>query len=198
MVSRREQERARRRAERERQLAERQHAEDVVFEAMTGKKAPVRDPNQLTDPNVVRNQIVTAYGRGRRGGPDTAAAARDLGVSRRTVQRWLSGGTGVSPQHRQGLQRAARRAAETKTGRRRALGEEPRRGGKNMKVKGFQGPTEAGVTYSRNRTVTRQLDADQVDELRLAFAEDGYDGARGWINGNMEEYLEGWRIERLD
>jgi transcription termination factor NusB len=65
-----------------------------------------------------------------------------------------------------------------------------------MKVKGFQGPDI--VDYARNRTVTRQLDADQVDELRSAFAEDGYDGARSWIDRNMQEYLEGWRIERLD
>lgn len=32
-----------------------------------------------------------SYGTGPRGGPDTAAAAEKLGVSRRTVQRWLHG-----------------------------------------------------------------------------------------------------------
>jgi hypothetical protein len=34
------------------------------------------------------------FGVGRRGGPDTAAAAAELGVSRRSVQRWLRPGTG--------------------------------------------------------------------------------------------------------
>lgn len=35
--------------------------------------------------------LALSYGSGPRGGPDTAAAAVALGVSRRTVQRWLHG-----------------------------------------------------------------------------------------------------------
>lgn len=198
MVSRREQERQQRRAERERVRAERQRTEDIVFEAVTGRRAPVRDPAAINSADVVRDQVITAYGRGRRGGPDTAAAAQDLGVSQRSVQRWLSGQTGLSPEHRQGLQRAAIRSARTKTGRRRALSQQPRPTGRDMKVKGSQGPSEGGVAYSRDRTVTRQLTADQVEDLQSRWTEDGHDGAMTWLNGNMQEYLEGWRIERLD
>ena len=39
----------------------------------------------------LRFVLTVAYGAGARGGPDTAAAAAALGVSRRQVQRWLHG-----------------------------------------------------------------------------------------------------------
>ncbi len=57
------------------------------------------DPAGL--PPWTREQVAVVltllFGAGRRGGPDTTAAAAALGVSRRSVQRWLHPGPGPTP-----------------------------------------------------------------------------------------------------
>lgn len=52
------------------------------WEAITG------NPRQRP----LRDQLKQMFGKNARGGPDTAAAAAELGVSPRTVQRWLQKG----------------------------------------------------------------------------------------------------------
>ncbi|MFK4298193.1 hypothetical protein ABH924_003354, partial [Arthrobacter sp. GAS37] len=39
----------------------------------------------------LHNQLIAAYGTNRRGGVDTAKAAKSLGVTQRAVNYWLSG-----------------------------------------------------------------------------------------------------------
>ena len=60
---------------------------------MTGPAAGPGDALAGADTSWTRDQLAVAllmlFGPTRRGGPDTAAAAAELGVSRRTVQRWL-------------------------------------------------------------------------------------------------------------
>ena len=62
---------------------------------MTGPGAGGNNDPADAPPAWTRDQLAVAllmlFGPARRGGPDTAAAAAELGVSRRTVQRWLRG-----------------------------------------------------------------------------------------------------------
>lgn len=50
-----------------------------LFEAITGR------PSDKS----IRDQVREVYGTNSRGGANTAAAAEDLGVSARTIQRWI-------------------------------------------------------------------------------------------------------------
>lgn len=60
---------------------------------MTGPATVPGDAPDGAATTWTRDQVAVAllmlFGSARRGGPDTAAAAAELGVSRRTVQRWL-------------------------------------------------------------------------------------------------------------
>lgn len=58
----------------------------AVFKAMTGRKLPA----EITDP---REAIGYLYGTNRRGNPNAAAAAAELGVSPDTVRRWIRADT---------------------------------------------------------------------------------------------------------
>ena len=66
---------------------------------MTGPGAGESEEAVDAPPAWTRDQLAVAllmlFGPTRRGGPDTAAAAAELGVSRRTVQRWLRAPAGV-------------------------------------------------------------------------------------------------------
>lgn len=66
---------------------------------MTGPGAGGSEESVDAPPAWTRDQLAVAllmlFGPARRGGPDTAAAAAELGVSRRTVQRWLRAPSGA-------------------------------------------------------------------------------------------------------
>ena len=69
------------------------------------------------------------FGTGRRGGPDTARAARQLGVSRSTVQRWVRAGLPNTPTARRIQTRHRRWLNETKAGRAKTTDRIGQRGG---------------------------------------------------------------------
>lgn len=60
-----------------------------IFEALADRTPHPRAKRMLTD----------LFGRSARGGPNTAAAAEGLGVSRRTVQRWIHDGIPARSPH---------------------------------------------------------------------------------------------------
>ena len=63
------------------------HGGSKIFKAIADKTPRPRAKRMLT----------YLFGKGPRGGPDTAKAAQGLGVSRRTIQRWVSDGLPKTP-----------------------------------------------------------------------------------------------------
>src|SRR5664279_1619399 len=85
----------------------------LLFASLTGREGDVS--GQPTGD--VPAMLTAAYGPGPRGGVHTRAAAADLGVSQRTVQRWVAGEghqrNRPAPEHLRTLARKARQAATT-------------------------------------------------------------------------------------
>lgn len=85
-----------------------------VWEAL---KAAAGTPQQPTAGQVLRD----LFGPGRGDGPDTAKAAQALGVSRRTVQRWMHDGLPNTPVAKRLQKRHRRWRNESQAGRRATL-----------------------------------------------------------------------------
>lgn len=72
-----------------------------LFEAFTGDQADVDD---------ISDAITELYGTNSRGGPNTREAAEQLGVSQRTVQRWIKGEQAPSARNAPAVEDAKREA----------------------------------------------------------------------------------------
>lgn len=167
-----------------------------LFGAMTGRGGNVAGGGSLTD------KLVAAFGPGKRGAAvDVRAAAKGLGVTPRTVQRWVSGQIrSPKPGHAKQLDKMARQAATTKAGRRAALaavrGDRASRFGATLDLQGTQGPTD----YERPKRRTRlDLTGADVDDMRDAYEAGGDQGLVSWANGWLDQnYVDDWNIERID
>lgn len=154
----------------------------------------------------VRAQLEAAFGT-RRGRLDTAAAAAGMGVSQRTVQRWVASEgrqrSRPSPAHRQQLQKRSRQAATTKRGRRRALAQAraaiPARRATDLRIHGTQGPRRAGVDYTRaRRSSTVEMTPQTYQQLLDAYEQGGESGARSFLEGLWDqEYVQDWRFTSI-
>lgn len=172
----------------------------TIFSALTGKKA---DVSGKADGNV--SGMLMAIGGSStktKSGIDLTRAAKSLGVSRRTVERWFKtsqtgSGQRPSPQHSKAMATKARQAATTKRGRRAALGASNVRKhitsrGARITISGEQGPI-IGSDYRRRRTTTLDLDPDQAAAMMDAFEEGGEKGFMTWANNFWdEEYVSDW------
>ena len=175
----------------------------TLFTALTGRAGDVSGKADA-DP---AGMLLAAFGEGRRGGVNTRAAAQGLGVSQRTVQRWLApeGHQRSRPSagHRKTLTASARRAATTKQGRRRALAD-ARDGAKarritRLSVTGMQGPTVDGKEYRRYRKVDINLDPDAVESMWGAYEDGGDKGLVSWLAGYAgDEYVPDWGFDSID
>lgn len=158
----------------------------------------------------VRAQLIAAFGSSGRdpSRPDTAAAAKGLGVSQRSVQRWLKKGGGLSTGHNEVLQRRARQVMTTKRGRQRAIAASQRTGktsrpvgksGKGLRVGGVQGiVTETEDDY-RDRETSVMVTDEDLDALREVWAEHGDAGAAAWIHSHWDEHYVGkWHFQSID
>lgn len=170
-----------------------------VFSALTGRRNADVSGSSRGD---LRGQLVAAFGSSKRDAskPDTAAAAKGLGVSQRTVQRWLAPS---SKQHQKPkaetlkkLTTRARQAATTKTGRARALAQTLTAKGvppaMRFTVAGNQG-TEP--QYHRPRTVNFDLDDPQHAQAFIdAYVDGGEQGALDYLAKNADEIygVPGW------
>lgn len=176
----------------------------ALFSGLTGRGGDVsgRPDGDL------RTLLQTAFGEGRRpGGVDTRAAAEGLGVTQRTVQRWLAGAGrqshGASPEHMKAIARKARQAASTQAGRRAATaavrqGPLPRTGAR-LTVRGMQGPMRSGSDYRRTRAVDFDLEPGDVDGLLSAYERGGDRAAVGWLEGHADAtYVADWSFESID
>lgn len=167
-----------------------------IFNALTGRGGDITTGGTLTD------KLVAAFGPGRRGATvNTQAAAKALGVTPRTIQRWVKGEIrNPKPSHAQALAKAARQAATTKAGRKAALaaarGDRASKRGATMRIRGQQGPLD----YERyGRTVTLDLNPEQVEAMRDAYEAGGDKGMLGWTTTELDQnYVADWNIVTID
>ncbi len=175
----------------------------TLFGALTGRAGDVtgRPDGDL------RGMLQAAFGEGRRpGGVDTRSAAQGLGVTQRTVQRWLAGADRqrhqANPQHLKAIASRARQAASTQRGRRTSVADVRQgplaRRGARLSVRGVQGPIRAGTDYRRLRRVDVELQPEDVDALLSAYERGGDRAFVSWLEGHMDQqYVADWGFESI-
>ncbi len=181
----------------------------TLFSAFSGNPA---DVSGRADADV-RGMLLAIGGPGKtKSGIDLSAAAKELGVTRRTVERWVTtagersklGGANLAKVRTQ-----SRQAATTKQGRRKAVarvrdaggpgGSSIARYGSKITLKGSQGPAAAGKDYLRNRSISLQLDPESAQGMFDAYAEGGDKGFVSWMEGYAgDTYVDGWSIGSID
>ncbi|MFK0074604.1 hypothetical protein [Arthrobacter woluwensis] len=188
---------------------------DAFFTFFSGRRgadtsgaAPQADASTEARVDQLRGQLIAAFGTNRRGGVDTKAAAKALGVSQRSVNYWLAGKYKPSEQHQKTVQRRSRQAATTKRGRQRLAQDARNRLAKLPKGKtpqifvvGVQGPNNAQADYLRHRVtnIFQNLTPTDVDDFIKAWEEHGEQGAKDWLtNAYGSRYLEDWGFESID
>src|SRR5690606_10238966 len=137
-------------------------------------------------------------------GIDLGAAAKRLGVTPRTVQRWLAGagiagGPGPSAANTKKLVTASRQASSTKRGRAAALARSAARqrlaGGAKLKFDGKQGPHSLEPPYGRDRITELTLDPDHVEAMLNAWEDGGEAGFMSWAADFWDEnYKDDWKF----
>lgn len=177
-----------------------------LFAALTGRQA---DVSGKADGDV-RGMLMAVGGASTRtkSGIDLTAAAGKLGVSRRTVERWVKTaqtGAGQRPSapHAKTLAAKARQAATTKAGRKAALaGSAARQAasrGARLSITGFQGPHAAGKDYMRLRTTQVELDPADAEAMLNAWENGGEKGFMAWATDTWgNEYLPDWKFDAVD
>lgn len=145
-----------------------------------------------------------------RSGIDLTRAAQRLGVTRRTVERWVKSASGEGGQaqkpsvtHAQTIARRARQAATTKAGRKAALADRRQamgRRGARLSITAMQGPRDP--VYRRLRTVAVDLDPDQLERMIDAYEAGGDRGFMNWATNHLGHddgsglpgYVEEWQF----
>ncbi len=185
---------------------------NTVFAALTGITGDVSGAagGQL------RDMLMAIGGPAKtKSGINLTEVATELGVTRRTVERWVTtDGTERGKPKAATLRTVAtkaRQASSTQRGRAKALGRGlagtgvGSRGsgistyGTRLKVRGFQGVIAGGREYLRNRTIGMDLEPHQVQAMQAAYAQGGDKGFVRWLE-NEADYVEavGWGVERID
>lgn len=180
---------------------------NTLFSILTGRQADVSGSAS----GDVRGMLMAVGGTSNRtkSGIDLTKAASKLGVSRRTVERWVkSAQTGAgqrpSPQHAKALASKARQAATTKAGRKAALAGSPLRQaitsrGARVSIDGLQGPHAAGKDYIRKRVTQVYLDPADAHAMMNAWETGGEKGFMSWATTFWDtEYLNDWTFDSVD
>lgn len=177
---------------------------ETLFNRLTGRDG---DVSGSTEGDVAGQLLAVGGASSRtRSGIDLTAAAQRLGVSRRTVERWVrtsETGTGQRPSagHATSLARRARQSATTKAGRRAALqGSSVRQAvtsrGARVSIDARQGP---GRDYTRKRVTQLDLDPADAEAMMNAWENGGEKGFMSWATGHWDgDYLEGWTFTDVD
>lgn len=174
---------------------------------VSGEVAPGTAPN-------LRGMLLAAFGPGTRGGEiDTRTAAKKLGVSQRTVERWVRGDIRQpKPETLGKLVKASRQAATTKAGRARAIkavrdskaGKKLQKYGGKITVSGRQGTASKDGWYIRQTKRTIPADQDnlapeKIEGLWQAYIDGGDQGASAYLTDLADQhYLPGWTYETID
>lgn len=146
-------------------------------------------------------QLMAAFGPSKRdpSRPDTARAAKELGTSTRTVQRWLKGDHAPRAQASKALQTKSRQAMTTKAGRARAIRASQVSSAPGISVKGLQGVRSGGQGYYRQRECAVALSPGDLQNLQDTYVAHGDNGAQAWLQQHMDHhYAEGWHIREID
>lgn len=174
---------------------------NTLFQAFTGRSGAQTSGKA---PGDVRGMLNTLYGTSRQGhaAVDTRAAAKGLGVSQRTVQRWLKNDSKPAGENLAKLAKKSRQAATTKRGRAQAVRRTSnalyRKNGVKVEVRGWQGPTN-DPEYKRNRRATQNISPEQYEQLMNAYAEAGDEGAMAYLEGVFhEKYVNDWQFNTVD
>ncbi|MEN0070587.1 MAG: hypothetical protein AAGC63_06215 [Propionicimonas sp.] len=167
-----------------------------LFQSITGRAGA--DLSGAADGDL-RGQLLAAFGPSRRDDtrPDTRAAAKGLGVSQRTVERWLADPARQHYRPRAATQKKiatrSRQASTTKRGRERAVrqAQKAQKGtvgtGATMRVSltGDQGPEAA---YARFRSTNFDLDDPRLSQgFVQAYIDGGDRGAIAYLRNNADE-----------
>lgn len=129
----------------------------------------------------------------------TAEAAKALGVSQRTVQRWLKGVHNPKQTVMNNLKKKARQAVTTKRGRQQTVrrartSQRIPTGGVKISITGFQGPSD----YPRDRTIQQKLTPEEYENFRSAWAMGGDVAAREYLEAVLsEKYVDDWKIGNI-
>jgi hypothetical protein len=171
---------------------------NLLFSAFTGRHE-VETSGKSTD---IHAMLATTYGIERRGKTsiDTRKASKDLGVSQRTIQRWLKEENKPKLDNLKKIQTKSRQAASTKRGRQTALKASPKnvhfkKYGAHLTVKGVQGPPpgSGGKAYTRDRLSQLELDPDTFSALMDAFEQGGEKSAVAYLEGIYnDKYVADW------
>jgi transposase-like protein len=172
-----------------------------LFTALTGQAADVAGKAD----GDVHGMLLAVGGTSTKtqSGIDLSKAATKLGVSRRTVERWVKTaktGSGQRPSlgHGKQLARKARQAATTIAGRRTALAESTlgkaiTRRGARLAITGLQGPRANGREYLRFRTTMLDLDPLTAQAMLAAYQAGGDKGFMTWATTVWgDEYVPDW------
>lgn len=178
-----------------------------LFTAFTGRGADVSGKTG----GDVKGMLLAVGGSSARtrSGIDLTKAAERLGLSRRTLERWVKTadtgqGQRPSPQHAKTLATKARQAATTKAGRKAAMaGSTLRRSiasrGARVEITGDQGPHAAGRDYMRYRTTMLELDPQDAEAMMDAWENGGEKGFMSWASNHWDQdYLADWRFGDVD
>ncbi|ASL18298.1 helix-turn-helix domain-containing protein [Mycobacterium intracellulare] len=174
---------------------------NVFYRAISG--LPEADVGELTN---IKGMLQAAYGKGPRGGEvDANKAGEALGVSPATIRRWARGTQQPSADHLKALKSAARKAATTKAGRRRATasfraserGRKALDKGATIHISGYQAPS--GYEHERDRVCSQRLTGQEIEDLLRAYEEGGERGLCDWLTGIMDrKYLGDWTFGTIE
>ncbi|WP_144662867.1 hypothetical protein [Paenarthrobacter nicotinovorans] len=175
---------------------------NAFFKFFTGREG---DTSGRADGDL-KAQLVAAYGTNKRGGVDTAKAAKSLGVSQRAVNYWLQGRYKPNTDHRKTIATKSRQAATTKRGRQRLADfarKQPAAKNKapQIYVMGLQGPRNAQNEYLRHRITNlwQNLSQNDINDFIDVWAEGGEDAALDWLqNAFSTGYLDEWGFKSID
>ena len=185
---------------------------NTVFGALTGISGDVSGDRGAN----LRDMLMTIGGPARtKSGINLTEVAKELGVTRRTVERWVTiDGTEKGkpkPAMLIAVATKSRQAATTQRGRAKALGRA--RGGTGagsggaaittygakLTVRAHQGPVAGGRAYMRDRTISLALDPEAVEAMQAAYAKGGDKAFLTWAENHADStYAAGWGIERID
>lgn len=190
--------------------ADRGARRQALFEALTGRTDHSLDRTAPTD---VAAMLMSRFAYEYRGEQrvNTADAAKFLGVSRRTVQKYLKQGRmpDKSPAYkklrlaiRQQVTRKAGRQATVAEARRKAAASLEKNGGVRLKVYGMQGPPPSSKEDLRRvRNSYHEISGDQFEQMLDAYVDGGDQAMQDWLQDTFAGeggYLPDWTISSID
>jgi len=185
---------------------------NIVFGALTGIAGDVSGDRG----GELRDMLMAIGGPAKtKSGINLTEVAKELGVTRRTVERWVTtDGTErgkPKPQTLEAVAKKSRQAATTQRGRAKALAR--MRGGTGvgsggaaigtygakLAVRARQGVVAGGRGYLRDRTISLELDPGQVEAMQAAYAQGGDKAFVQWAENHADaNYAAGWGMDRID